>query len=281
MDVPRLLEHEHPAARLEVPGIELLEVGQLLEAPCRRVIRPDVDGEVAVGKEVDRVVDVDGGRVVGTVPRQLLQRVVFEVEHPDRLVLAAAVVAPFRLPARDRLVGELRAIGRERSAPRARHGHRLGETALESDRPELGIGNRRVGAPRCEDDTAAVVRPAAAGVGAGMPRQPARFAALDRHHVHVDVAVVLAGEGHHRAVGRELRIALHTLEAGQPASRSAVAIDDPEVGGIGEDDVLVTDVGLAQQPRLAGGVMGGGSKNQQCGDGQPSPHGGPPRERRH
>ena len=272
VDVPRLLEHQDAATGLEAAGVEVLEVGELLEFPRVRVVGPHVDRVVAIGEKVDRLVHVDGIVIVAAVPGQLLDRVVGEVEHPDRLVLATAVVAPLGLPALDRLVGELLAVGGELTPPGAGHGHRIREPAVEGDRPQLRVGDRRARSPGGEYHAAAVVGPAPGQVRAGVPGQSSRLASLDRNHVDVGVAVVLAGEGHEGPVRRELGSALDALKAGQAPRRSAVATDDPQVGGICEDDMLVADVRLTQKLGFGAERGAGASQGQPYGDEQANPH---------
>ena len=118
----------------------------------------------------------------------------------------------------------------------------------------------------------AVVGPAPREVGAGVPGQSSRLASLDRNHVDVGVAVVLAGEGHQGPVRRQLGSALDALKAGQPPRGSAIATDDPQVGGIGEDDMLVADVRLTQQLGLGAERGAGASQGQPYGDEQADPH---------
>jgi len=89
-----------------------------------------------------------------------------------------------------------------------------------------------------------------------------RRAAAHGHDEDVGVAVVVAGEGHQRAVRREARIGLGARKAGQAQRVAAVAADHPEVIGVGEGDLRVTDRGLAQQTGSLGGTQGGEKKNQ-------------------
>ena len=74
-----------------------------------------------------------------------------------------------------------------------------------------------------EQDALAVRRPADDEVGLGMPREAPRHAAGGRHDVHVDVAVVFAGEGDLGAVGREMGIGLDAkqVDTGFSTAQSA------------------------------------------------------------
>ena len=240
-----MLEDQGSATGLEVLGVELLEFCQLPEGVGRRVVGINVDGVVAIGQEINRVAGVDWIAVVAIVPGEFVDRVVAQVEDPDRLVLPSAVVTPLVLVALDHLVGELLAARRELAAPGPRHRHRLGESAVDRDRPELGIGHGRAGSTGGEDDRLAIVGPAPGGVGAGVPGQALRFATVDRYDVDVRVAIVLTREGHRAAVRRELGVALDALEAGQAPCVTALASDDPQVSAVGKDDVLGADVGVS------------------------------------
>ena len=85
-----------------------------------------------------------------------------------------------------------------------------------------------------------------------MPRQPLRHAACRGHGIHVRVAVVLAGEGDRRAVGRVDGIGLDAGTARQSLRGAAVARHGPEVAGIDERDVGAAERRLLQQQRCEG-----------------------------
>ena len=100
-----------------------------------------------------------------------------------------------------------------------------------------------------------VVRPhavadvvAAEGGGGG---QALGRAAVGGHGVDLGVAVVLAGEGELRAVGREAREGVVARAAGQAARGAAVLVDGVELPGVVEDDLRAVGRREAQQ---AGGV---------------------------
>ena len=78
-----------------------------------------------------------------------------------------------------------------------------------------------------------------------MPRQPARLPALHRHHVDIEVPVVLAREGDLPAVGREVREVFRAEVARQAAAGAPAIGGDPQVGLGGEDDPIAVDVGIA------------------------------------
>jgi hypothetical protein len=96
-----------------------------------------------------------------------------------------------------------------------------------------------------------------------MPRQALRLAAVvrrgrrvGRHDVDVGVPAVLGAERDPLAVGRELRVLGFALEARETPRRTAGAVDDPDVVGVRERDVLFADGGAAQHPGLRGGWCG-------------------------
>ena len=102
----------------------------------------------------------------------------------------------------------------------------------------------------------AVGRPVQHLVPRRMPRQPARLPALHRHHVDVEVPVVLAREGDLPAVGREVREVFNAEVARQAAAGAPAIGGDPQVGLGGEDDSIAMDVGIADVG-LCGRDLGG------------------------
>ena len=117
--------------------------------------------------------------------------------------------------------------------------------------------------PGGKHDALAVGRPSLDDVGAGVPRQALRLAAVvgrgcrvGRHDVHVGVAAVLGAEGDPLAVGGELRVLGFALEAREAPRRAAGAVDDPDIVRVGERNVLFADGGAAQHAGLRGGGRG-------------------------
>ena len=130
-----------------------------------------------------------------------------------------------------------------------------------------GRRGRRRGPRRREEHARAVGRPALHQVGAGMPGEPRRLAAVGRHHVDVGVAGVLRAERQRAAVGRELRMARLALEARDPPGRAAGALHDPDVAGVGKRDVRGAHRRHAQHARVPGdGVVGRARAGPRQGD---------------
>ena len=86
-------------------------------------------------------------------------------------------------------------------------------------------------------------------VGAGMPGEPRRHAALGRDDVDVGVAVVLRAE-RDRSVGRERRIRFQAVVGRQPPDGAAVQARRPEVSGVDERDLLAVGRGLRKEARI-------------------------------
>jgi hypothetical protein len=83
-----------------------------------------------------------------------------------------------------------------------------------------------------------------------MIRDAPRLAARRRHHVHVLIAVVVAGEGDLRSVGGEAREALLAARRRQPHGGAAALRHDPDVTAVDERDLCRRDGGLAQHARV-------------------------------
>jgi hypothetical protein len=84
-----------------------------------------------------------------------------------------------------------------------------------------------------------------------MERQPLRHAARARHDVYIAIAVVLAGERDQAAVRREVRHRFGANAGGELARITAFATHDPEVAAVVEDDLRLTQRGIAQEERRA------------------------------
>jgi len=69
----------------------------------------------------------------------------------------------------------------------------------------------------------------------------------DEGNKHVDIAVVFAGEGDLRSVGRQDGVPFHPHAGGQGHRISAVAADHPEVVGEAEDDLSPADGGMPEE----------------------------------
>jgi hypothetical protein len=79
-----------------------------------------------------------------------------------------------------------------------------------------------------------------------MPCQAPHFAARGRDDVHVDVPVVVAGEGEPLAVIGKDRIALVAVGGRDPADVAAVELRGPDIAGVDERDVRRAHRGLRE-----------------------------------
>jgi len=102
-------------------------------------------------------------------------------------------------------------------------------------------------ARRAEENLLAVGRPAHHAIGRRVPRQALGHAAGRRHGEDIDIAVVLAREGEHGAIGREERLGLEAGAGGQPRRGASLAAHAPQISGVREDDVGAVHRGLLHQ----------------------------------
>src|SRR5271170_1604988 len=80
-----------------------------------------------------------------------------------------------------------------------------------------------------------------------MRSQALRNAARRRNHVNIFVAIIFAGEGDHRTIGRKHWIDFNADVARQPSRFAALALDHPQVAAITERDVRLADRRLTQK----------------------------------
>src|SRR5262249_53927214 len=109
---------------------------------------------------------------------------------------------------------------------------------------------RVTGAARREQHAFAVRRPADRHVRAGVIRQAPWLTASGRNDVHVEVAVVLAGESDLRAVGRKVGAELQAGATGEPAGRASLSAHNPQIAGVAEGNVGLAQRGLLKQERF-------------------------------
>ena len=227
---------------------------------------PEVDGAVAVGEEVDAAMPphgvLAGSREVGGEGRGLRVAV---GELPDVLGGAAPValgVAALEGQAREkqRLSGlVVGAVGRLGQRHEAAHGREFRLANVEREQASFRQGGLGFGA----DEDFAVGRPADEVDVGGVPGAAAWDAAVDGHGVDLGGAVVLAGEGHGLAVGRNGRQRLVALMAGEARGRAALVADLPEVALGDEDDPVLVQGRLAV---VTDGSRGGGGRGEdECG----------------
>jgi hypothetical protein len=174
-------------------------------------------------------------------------------------------------------VGRRLAVRRDLRLARVRDGEPGRKASLDGDGEQLRVPSRVDLAPRGEEHGLPVRREAEGHVAPGVVGEPPRHAARGGHHVDVRVALVAAGEGHERAVGREPGAGLDARVGGQAADAGAVRARHPQVVGVGERDERPAGGGLRHQPGV-GEVdrPGPGGRGQEGGgeNGESVAHGG-------
>ena len=216
---------EHDARRAVGAAAEAREIDvvvaimrDLAEGAGGEVVSPDVapPAGIVIGEKVDRLA-VPHGRGLGARPvGDVLELAGFEVIDVDVLPEAAVIALPGAEVAEDARVGDLLAVGAEAHEAAAVERHRFRQPAGErhAERPR----EPRVpgGASRQEHDALRIRRPgvhhvvraqAQRRVGHGVrgEGQASGRPTACRDHVHVAIALVLAGEGDPLTVGREAR----------------------------------------------------------------------------
>ncbi len=101
-----------------------------------------------------------------------------------------------------------------------------------------------------EQDVLSVRRPADSDVRAGMISQPAGLATRRRHDVHVNIAVVISAESHHRAIRRKDRSAFQVAPGYQAICFTSLAADDPYIASIDESDLGRAESGSLEKQRV-------------------------------
>ncbi len=246
------LEHDVRRTERRILHVEVSEVGDLMEARCLGVVRPDVAALVlaAIGQEVERRAGPHRLRVVGVVVRDVLGRVRVEVERPDVGRPAAAVALPGAGVGGLRQVRDALRVRRERREFAVRHGKRNRHAAGFRDLEQLVVAVRLAGAVRRDEQRLAVRVPGDDPVVAGVIGQARRFAAGRRDRVDLVVAVVVGREGDRLAVGRELGKALLAARRREPLGGAARLWHDPDVTAVDERDLRRRDGRLPQHARV-------------------------------
>ena len=240
--------------------VEVGEVGELFDLLAAQVVAVEIEVMLgaAIGGEVDRVA-MPHGKGVGPIGvGHVFDSIVFEIVDGDGLGQAAGVALPGAEVAEDRVVGDLRAVGRKRSEAALIDGQRLGQTAVDAHAEgTLGPAVRGI-ATREKQNALAVREPgddfivnahaiAERRRGSLIESQLPGLAALSGHHVDVEIAVVLAGEGDPFAVGRKFREQLAPGIGGDAARVAARARGQPKIAAVHENNLVFIDVGKAHQ----------------------------------
>ena len=266
IQVPPVLEDNARVAQGGELDGEFLEIGQPSRFPVLQVhhIQVGLPGLLALRDEVDPVTMPHRKQVLGGIGGQAGGLTGSEVVQPEFVGLAAAVALPGAELAEDAVVDHLPAIGREAAPTTARHGQRLRHAAREPGQGQITLEGIPLVAARAVDDRLVVlpghddvvrahaVRDIVALQGRGVG-EAFRFAPLGGHHIHLGVAVVLAGEGERFAVRRKTGEHLESLGVGcQPAGHPALHRHGVQVSRIREDHPVPVQCREPQQPRLFG-----------------------------
>ena len=250
MEITRLLVDDLAAAGGNVENGKIRVIGQALDGLGLRVVGVEVQLPVAVGTEIDRVADPRGLGVVAARSglRHLLDRARRDVVDPDSRDGAAAVALPLEELLGKRIVGDAPAVGGEGRAVGVGDGQALLRTSLDGHGEELRKAAGEHRARRGEEDRLAVGGEALDDVGARMPGQALRHAALGGDDVDVGIAFVLSGEGDPVAVGREGGARFDADVGGQALHVAAVRVAGPQIVGVDEGDLPGADGGFSQEP---------------------------------
>ena len=248
-----LLVHDLAAARRRLEHREVVVLRDSADLLRRGVVRVDVELAVTVRAEVDRATNPHRIHVVRAVGRlrHLLDGIVRGVVEPETRDASAAILLPLVVRRRQRVVRDAAAVGRVGRLEGVRNGQLHFHPALDGHGEEVLVGAGERGAAGGEQHLLPVYREALNEVGAGVPGQPLRHAALGRHDEHVGVAVVLRRERDELPVRRKRRAALHAIVGRQAPDVGAVEFRDPQVVGVDERHVRAVGGGLGQQARVA------------------------------
>ena len=221
------------------------------------VVVVQVECAVPVGCEDDVASDPHRVAVGTDMVRDLHGRALGAVEDEQVLRPAARVALPGPKVSEQRRVGDEVAVRRYGSSTRHGHLEGLRQSTLDRNGVESPVLGSPEGPRRPEDHRRAVRHPAVdlvfvppAGrkrTASGVERQLDRLAAVRRNHIHLLVAVVLAGEGNPAAVGREFREQLQSGIRSQPDCPAAAIGRLPQVARIHERDAVAVNVGESKE----------------------------------
>src|SRR5829696_1215457 len=201
--------------------------------------------------------------VVALVAQQPRVAVAGEIGDPEVGCIAAAIV--LARPGGGMTVEHERlAIGRIVAVIAPVQGKRLLQSTVDADLVQ--DGNAREGAVatrRAEDHLLRVARPSYDVVAAGVIRQAARHAAVDRHDEGVVVAISIGRERDPLAVGGEAWIHLSRHVVGDAVRIAAVLVGGPDVAEIAEGDLSSVVIGVARQSDRRGGGGAVGADQEQ------------------
>jgi hypothetical protein len=118
-----------------------------------------------------------------------------------------------------------------------------GQSACDGNGIKLILEVYEAVTPGVEQNLFAVRGPARHVLFRGMIGQASGRAAGGGDDINIAIAIVLAGEGDHGAVGGEVGESLDPDPGSQPARIAAVAAHDPEIIRVIEDDLGLADGG--------------------------------------
>ena len=280
-DLAGLLEDDGVAAEGGELDVVVGEVRHLDGLLGGEVVAEEVGAGRAFGDEVDAAVGgPHGEEILRGVIGDVLEFAGLQVEDPDVVGHAAAVLFPGAEFAKDAVVGDLGVIGGVGGKAAPRDGQLGREIAGEADGAELA-DERVEGVPAgAEDDLGGGVAPAhddvvrahavgeVVAVERGGDGEACGHAARGGHGVDLGVTVVLGGEGELLAVGRIAREDGVARAVGEAAGGAAGGGHGVELAAVGEGDVGAVGGGEAQQAGacVGGGLLGGdaaGAQGQQ------------------
>ena len=223
--------------------VELLVVGEFFGLLGGEVVAVEIHDAIAVADEIDGVAVPHGEHVHASGFRQLFVGIFFQVVDGDREAPAAAIALPGAEFLRSFEIGDFCAVGREGSEVAARNGQWVRCATLGRDEKEARVAAQRSAkAVGAEEDVLAVGRPAEDDIVRRMKSESLGLAAFCGNDVDVRIAVVLAGEGDPLAIGRKFRVELVAGVRRQPPGGAAFARGDPQVAGVGKNNLIFRDV---------------------------------------
>jgi len=226
--------------------VEALIVDHPRDFLCFGVVGEKCPRAFAVGQEIDGLACPHRIAIIRILPRHLDDARIREIGDPYRCCLAAAVALPVRLPLKNGNIGNVGAVGRIGPVLGHIEGQLRGQAAGYRNGEEM-VRIVVAGARRAEENALSIRRPADRNVRAGMVREAAWFAARGRHDVNIDVAVVIAAESDHRAIGRENGPRGEIRTGNEALCVPSIAADDPDVTPIHEGDLRFAQRGRLEQ----------------------------------
>ena len=187
--------------------VEVRELRQLLQVLPLARDRPQVHVPVALAHKHDAIPREIRRQVIPEIVCQPLEFLLLKIADPH-IIRHAATVAPPGPPLQQRPIEHHRSSVIVHVRVRGRTHRQLRRNAPgRGDNERLPIQLRMP--PRAVvDDRLPVRRPTRRNVAEGMPRQPLRNAPRQRHHIHIQIPVILRRERQRLPVRRNMRLRL-------------------------------------------------------------------------